>query len=178
MARVDRKWSLNDGQRPCFRGVRVALSTGYNRVRGERGGSNQKTVSERGERREAQVVFQRAHGYPHLHRTHPHRGCYHVQRRPSTLASFVSSPAPSFTSTSTVSTCPLAREPQRAGKARIAGGSGRGDGGEQGGRGGCGGAAACPRVAAVAQPARASVGNRVGRGAAARDASPATRAQR
>jgi hypothetical protein len=28
----DRKWSLNDGQRPHFRGVRVALGTGYTRV--------------------------------------------------------------------------------------------------------------------------------------------------
>ena len=32
----DRKWSLNDGQIPNFRVVRVALGTGYNRVEGNR----------------------------------------------------------------------------------------------------------------------------------------------
>jgi hypothetical protein len=30
----DRKWPLNEGQRPHFRSVRVALGTGYDRVRG------------------------------------------------------------------------------------------------------------------------------------------------
>jgi hypothetical protein len=34
----DRKWPLNDGQRPNFRGVREVLSKGYNRVRGESAG--------------------------------------------------------------------------------------------------------------------------------------------
>jgi hypothetical protein len=33
-SRGDREKPLNDGQRPEFRGVRVALGTGYNRVRG------------------------------------------------------------------------------------------------------------------------------------------------
>jgi hypothetical protein len=36
LAPGDRKWSLNDGQIPNFRGVRVHVSTGYNRVEGNR----------------------------------------------------------------------------------------------------------------------------------------------
>jgi hypothetical protein len=32
LARGDRKWPLNDGQIPNFRGERVHVSTGYNRV--------------------------------------------------------------------------------------------------------------------------------------------------
>ena len=36
LARGDRKWPLNDGQIPIFRGVRVALGTGSNRVEGNR----------------------------------------------------------------------------------------------------------------------------------------------
>jgi hypothetical protein len=36
LARRDRKWSLNDGQSPNFRGVRVHVSTGYNRAEGNR----------------------------------------------------------------------------------------------------------------------------------------------
>jgi hypothetical protein len=35
-ARGDRKWPLNDGQIPNVRGVRVHVSTGYNRVEGIR----------------------------------------------------------------------------------------------------------------------------------------------
>jgi hypothetical protein len=36
LARGDRKWALNDGQIPKFRGVRVHASTGYNRAEGNR----------------------------------------------------------------------------------------------------------------------------------------------
>ena len=34
LARGDREWPVNEGRIPNFRGVRVALGTGYNRVRG------------------------------------------------------------------------------------------------------------------------------------------------
>jgi hypothetical protein len=40
-----RKRSLNDGQIPTFRGVRVALGTGYNRVEGIRRASRNGLVS-------------------------------------------------------------------------------------------------------------------------------------
>ena len=36
LARGDRKWPLNDGQIPHVRGVRAQVSTGYNRVEGNR----------------------------------------------------------------------------------------------------------------------------------------------
>jgi hypothetical protein len=42
----DTEWSLNDGQRPNFRGVRVALGTGYNRVEGNRRASRNGRVSD------------------------------------------------------------------------------------------------------------------------------------
>jgi hypothetical protein len=44
-ARGDREWSLNDGQLPNFRAVRVALGTGYNRVEGNRQASRNGPVS-------------------------------------------------------------------------------------------------------------------------------------
>jgi hypothetical protein len=36
LARGDRKWPLNDGQVPHVRAVRAHVSTGYNRVEGNR----------------------------------------------------------------------------------------------------------------------------------------------
>ena len=41
-----REWSLNDGQIPNFRGVRVASDTGYNRVEGNRRASRNGPVSD------------------------------------------------------------------------------------------------------------------------------------
>jgi hypothetical protein len=41
-----REWSLNDGQIPNFRGVRVASGTGYNRVEGNRRASRNGPVSD------------------------------------------------------------------------------------------------------------------------------------
>jgi hypothetical protein len=45
LARGDRKWSLNDGQIRSFRGVRVHVSTSYNRVEGNRRASRNGRVS-------------------------------------------------------------------------------------------------------------------------------------
>jgi hypothetical protein len=45
LARGDRKWPLNDGHTPHFRGVRVALGTGYNRDEGNRRASRNGRVS-------------------------------------------------------------------------------------------------------------------------------------
>jgi hypothetical protein len=45
-ARGDIKWSLNDGQIPNSRGVRVALGTGYDRVEGNRRASRNGRVSD------------------------------------------------------------------------------------------------------------------------------------
>jgi hypothetical protein len=42
----DREWSLNDGQIPYFRVVRVALGMGYNRVEGTRWTSRNGLVSD------------------------------------------------------------------------------------------------------------------------------------
>jgi hypothetical protein len=46
LARGDRKWPLNDGRIPKFRGVRVHASTGYNRVEGNRRASRNGRVSD------------------------------------------------------------------------------------------------------------------------------------
>jgi hypothetical protein len=45
LARVDKKWALNDGQSPNFRVVRVHVSTGYNRVERNRRASRNGRVS-------------------------------------------------------------------------------------------------------------------------------------
>jgi hypothetical protein len=46
LATGDRKCSLNDGKIPSFRGVRVHVSTGYNRVEGNRRASRNGRVSD------------------------------------------------------------------------------------------------------------------------------------
>jgi hypothetical protein len=46
LARGDRKWPLKDGQIPNFRGVRVALVTGYHRVEVNRRASRNGRVSD------------------------------------------------------------------------------------------------------------------------------------
>jgi hypothetical protein len=46
LARGDREWSLNDGQIPNFHGVRVHVSTGYNRVEANRRASRNGRVSD------------------------------------------------------------------------------------------------------------------------------------
>jgi hypothetical protein len=46
LARCERKWPLDDGQIPNFRGVRVHVSTGYNRVEGNRRASRNGLVGD------------------------------------------------------------------------------------------------------------------------------------
>jgi hypothetical protein len=65
LARRDRNRGLNDGQIPNFRGVRVALDTGYHRVEGNRRASRNGRVSSSPTRNPERCDS------PLLHRLHP-----------------------------------------------------------------------------------------------------------